>query len=121
MRMLSDANQSAILDRLYYKFTRSDGAGLSGGTIVERANLAVISGEEEAAYLWLAANYLRRTLDPSRVVGHLKRGENSSSQQLVCNEKRGWCRPMTYGVLEMGGASRQIATELDGQQQLLVG
>ena len=115
--MLTEAKQNAILDRLYYELTRNDGQGLSGGTNVERANLAVISGDEEAAFLWLAVNYLRGTLDPSRIVSYKRQSGNSSSEQLVCNEKLGWCRAMTYGVLEMGGASMQIAIELDDQQQ----
>ena len=118
MRMLPEAEQNAILERLYYELTRKDGQGLSGGTNVELANLAVISGDDEAAYLWLAVNYLRGTLDPSRIVNYRRQSGKSSSEQLVCNEKLGWCRPMTYGVLEMGGASMQIAIELNEQQQV---
>lgn len=52
----------------------------------------VISGEEEAAYSWAAANYLMGTLLPDSV---------GSGSALATNT--------TFGTLDLGGASTQIA------------
>jgi Golgi nucleoside diphosphatase len=51
----------------------------------------VISGEEEAIYGWAAVNFVKGTLT-----------QNSKGSGSVLNPK------LTYGVLEMGGASTQI-------------
>ena len=47
---------------------------------VDSANLAMISRDEKAAYLWITANYLLGTLDPvpERVMCYESQSGNSS-------------------------------------------
>ncbi|KAM0788067.1 hypothetical protein ACM66B_001238 [Microbotryomycetes sp. NB124-2] len=62
-------------------------------------NVRIISGEEEGLYGWIAVNYLMDGFDRHEQIS----GEKGSS---------------TYGFLDMGGASTQIAFEPSSKEQV---
>ncbi|KAK4047591.1 Golgi apyrase [Microbotryomycetes sp. JL221] len=95
MRLLPERQQRAILDETCsfiqstYDFNLSDCD----------TNIRIISGEEEGLYGWIAVNYLMDGFDKHEQIS----GTKGSS---------------TYGFLDMGGASTQIAFEPSAEQQI---
>ena len=127
MRNLPEADQVRIVHQL-----RKDIPAMGLGFSAELITVEVIPGRDEGAFLWLAANYLLGKLDPSKGlkmgVGDTQEGDvilkmqstnpDVGDQAFLClgkviNGEQRLCRPATVGVLDMGGASMQIAFEFD--------
>ncbi|KAK4047538.1 beige protein-like 1 [Microbotryomycetes sp. JL201] len=95
MRLLPPDQQQAVLSatcqfiRTSYSFSLPDCD----------SNIRIISGEEEGLYGWIAVNYLMDGFDRHEQIS----GEKGSS---------------TYGFLDMGGASTQIAFEPSAKEQV---
>ncbi|CAL1269738.1 unnamed protein product [Larinioides sclopetarius] len=86
MRLLGLANESRVQDILNHLNDELGETGLSVKTI------EIISGEDEGVYGWTTANFLQQTLE-------------------IPQKTEPWV-PTTYGALDMGGASMQIAYAL---------
>ncbi|GAA6034814.1 hypothetical protein JCM8097_009312 [Rhodosporidiobolus ruineniae] len=97
MRLLPSEQQSAVLSATCdflrsYPFQLPDCA----------EHIRIISGEEEGLYGWIAVNYLMDGFDKHEHTGAGERFKHSS----------------TYGFLDMGGASTQIAFEPSDTEQV---
>ena len=86
MRLLPDSQQRAVLDNVCSYFQEHSNFQLPDCDL----HVEVIPGETEGLYGWLAANYLLGGFDAPQQHGHSKEHH-------------------TYGFLDMGGASAQIA------------
>lgn len=95
MRMLTKKNQELIVDRIVTTFERSTNFQFSS------SHVEVISGLTEGLYFWLAVNYM---------YGNLQQ-HHHSLQRYVHR------RLPTFGVLDMGGGSLQVAYEVDEEVQ----
>ncbi len=74
--------------------------------LVEKTHFQVISGQFEGIFSWIAINYVlgrfqNNNTDPSK----FKLIEDEKKNQWIIVENR----PSTVGILDMGGASAQIA------------
>lgn len=104
MRLLTPEDQAAILShtchflRSYTNF-KIDAASEKLGPC--GSNVRIITGEEEGLFGWIAVNYL--------VDGFTEAASNKGKGKEKANED-GYPRT-TYGFLDMGGASTQIAFE----------
>ena len=96
MRLLPQSQQSAILSATCTYLKQSYNFRLHDCT----NNIRIITGEEEGLYGWIAVNYLMDGFDKHE---HAHKGEPHSS---------------TYGFLDMGGASTQIAFEPSESEQV---
>ncbi|RWS12840.1 ectonucleoside triphosphate diphosphohydrolase 7-like protein [Dinothrombium tinctorium] len=103
MRLLPLKKQEAILNNLRENIPRNFSFVFSPNYV------QVITGKEEGIYSWIAINYLLGKFDHS-----------TSAQPLVAINlnKRITTRPRTVGMLEMGGASMQIAFEIISKYEL---
>lgn len=91
MRMLSKKHQDLIVDRIVATFERSTDFQFSS------SHVEVISGLTEGLYFWLAVNYM---------YGNLQQHHHSL-------QRYAHHRLPTFGVLDMGGGSFQVAYEVD--------
>lgn len=104
MRLLDPASQKAILDDLRddiskkYKF------------LLTENQVQVISGKEEGIYSWIALNYLTRKFD-HRMTPQKPVTVNLEGRKMTTRER-------TIGMIEMGGASVQIAFEISNKHDL---
>ena len=96
MRLLPQSQQAAILSETCTYLKQSYNFRLTDCT----NNIRIITGEEEGLYGWIAVNYLMDGFDKHE---HAHKGEPHSS---------------TYGFLDMGGASTQIAFEPSESEQV---
>ena len=78
LRMLDFSQQAAILEKTYKRLAKSP-------FNVQRKNIKIMSGTEEAVYGWISVNYLLDLLESTE----------------------------TKGALDMGGASTQISYEVE--------
>lgn len=88
VRLLEPAKQKALLDEICLYTQKHTKFSLSSCQL----HVQVISGETEGLYGWIAANYLLKGFETPNQGPHGKRNH-------------------TYGFLDMGGASAQIAFE----------
>jgi len=95
MRLLDVEEQNFVYDALYLGLGQSPEFLFSG---LERRNIATLSGEKEALYGAVAANYLKRVVD---VKLHMILADGT-----VEDEESEFDGPL--GALDMGGASMQI-------------
>ncbi|CAF4067225.1 unnamed protein product [Rotaria sp. Silwood2] len=72
--------------------------------LIEKTHIQVISGQLEGIYSWIAINYVLGRFQNTNTESKSVTNDNSN-----LNSKR---RPTTVGVLDMGGASAQIAFEV---------
>ncbi|CAF4290039.1 unnamed protein product [Rotaria sp. Silwood2] len=72
--------------------------------LIENTHIQVISGQLEGIYSWIAINYVLGRFQNTNTESKSVTNDNSN-----LNSKR---RPTTVGVLDMGGASAQIAFEV---------
>lgn len=103
MRLLSVDVQNRILENLRVNIAKN-------GTFNFNAqNVQVITGKEEGIYSWISINYLLEKFDHSL-----------DSNQLTAINLNGivTTRPRTVGMLEIGGASMQIAFEITNKYEL---
>ncbi|XP_023218165.1 ectonucleoside triphosphate diphosphohydrolase 4-like [Centruroides sculpturatus] len=96
MRLLSEDIQESILNDLRVDIPQNFSFHFPP------TNVEVISGKQEGIYLWIAINYLLGNFDHTF--------ENDDKTKIVTNSSI-WRKP-TVGMLEMGGASLQIAYEV---------
>lgn len=89
MRMLTHSNRTRLLNAVRTLLNDKTFCPFQFRDVQAR----VISGEEEAAYAWLAVNQLSGTL-------HLNDNRHSAKMSLDSSQ--------TYGILELGGASTQV-------------
>lgn len=108
MRLLTPEDQAAVLShscqflRSYTRFkidAPSEMLGPCGSSV------RIITGEEEGLFGWIAVNYLMDGFSPSKGKGKEKAVDDT-----------GYPRT-TYGFLDMGGASTQIAFEPSAARQ----
>ena len=103
MRLLSADTQDRILQNLH--------TNIAGNTTFNfhANNVQVITGKEEGIYSWISINYLLEKFDHSL-----------DSNQLTAINLNGLIttRPRTVGMLEIGGASMQIAFEVTNKYEL---
>ncbi|XP_074602949.1 ectonucleoside triphosphate diphosphohydrolase 7-like isoform X3 [Brevipalpus obovatus] len=103
MRLLSSASQEIILNNL------RESVKSNSSFLFSSSNVEVITGKEEGIYSWISVNYLLNRYDHSL----------SSEHTVAINFGNGnTTRPQTVGMLEMGGASVQIAFEITSKYQL---
>lgn len=104
MRMLDAMSQKAILDDLRsdipkkYKF------------LLKEDNVQVISGKEEGIFSWIALNYMNHKFD-HRMTPQKPVVVNLEGKKMITRER-------TIGMIEMGGASVQIAFEINNKHDL---
>lgn len=85
MRYLLEDQASEVVDRIHFMLLNST---LNPFFYQRKNNIRILSGEEEAAFAWIAVNYMKGAFKSNSTEKAYKR---------------------TYGVMEMGGASTQIA------------
>ncbi|XP_074602960.1 ectonucleoside triphosphate diphosphohydrolase 7-like [Brevipalpus obovatus] len=103
MRLLSLESQKAILDNL------RENIKSNSSFLFAPSNVQVITGKEEGIYSWISINYLLGRYDHSVAPKPL----------VAINLENGiTTRPRTVGMLEMGGASVQIAFEITSKYEL---
>ncbi|GAA5948838.1 hypothetical protein JCM21900_003445 [Sporobolomyces salmonicolor] len=98
MRLLPSSQQSAVLNAACSYIQSSYSFHLTSCADQVR----IISGEEEGLYGWIAVNYLMDGFDKHEHTAEGERRKHSS----------------TYGFLDMGGASTQIAFEPSDTEQV---
>ena len=133
MRNLDEQSQKNIIDAIVSAIPKMD-SGLNANLVTVK----VIAGRDEGAYLWLSANYILGRLNPKvmrmmnagvfaegsvifNIPSHATSGEEDA---FLCVGKttpdERLCRQTTYGVLDMGGASLQIAFEFDSPKLVFI-
>ncbi|XP_053214502.1 ectonucleoside triphosphate diphosphohydrolase 7-like isoform X2 [Panonychus citri] len=106
MRLLPKESQDAILTNL------RDRIKLNSTFSFSPSNVQVITGKEEGIYSWISVNYLLGRFDHSIISGETK-------SLVAINLGNGiTTRPRTVSMLEMGGASVQIAFEITSKYEL---
>lgn len=98
LRFLTSQDQKKILDDLYDDIARDY------NFLIEKTHIQVIPGKLEGIYSWIAINYV------------LGRFQTNSTQSISVSDGHSVSisreRPSTVGILDMGGASAQIAFEV---------
>lgn len=72
------------------------------------SHVSIIDGETEALYGWLSLNYLLQTINSSKT-SQLALGKDSSTKSDPILPSKASSFRKSYGFMEMGGASMQIA------------
>lgn len=80
------------------------------------AQVRVITGEQEGIFGWIAVNYLMGGFDASSIGTEEGLVDNDIDTQFLVNDE-GEPRHHTFGFLDMGGASTQIAFEPEHHQK----
>lgn len=104
MRLLSKSQQDLILDDLRKDIPKEFSFLFTPG------NVQVISGKEEGIYSWVSINYLMGRFDHSLAKSPLVEVEMEKDQKRLK-------RMNTISMMEMGGASTQIAFEITSTEQ----
>ncbi len=91
MRLLNPTEQEAVYDALYEGLLEDDSFVFTG---IQRKDIATLSGEMEAYYGALAANFLQGIID--------------TELRLVSAQNSGQATSHPVGALDMGGSSTQI-------------
>lgn len=104
MRLLEPEMQKLILDNLRTQIPRKY------GFMFPAEHARVITGKEEGLYSWIALNYLSGKFD------HSINPQNPIAINL--EGRKVTTRERTIGMLEMGGASLQLAFEISDKHDL---
>lgn len=104
MRLLPKTDQDLILDNLRKNILKSFSFLFTPG------NVQVISGKEEGIYSWVSINYLMGRFDHTFAKAPLVEVE-------VEYDKKKLKRMNTISMMEMGGASTQVAFEITSTEQ----
>ncbi|XP_057698917.1 ectonucleoside triphosphate diphosphohydrolase 7-like isoform X1 [Corythoichthys intestinalis] len=102
MRLLPDSQQAAILDDLVSDIP------LDFDFLFSRSHAEVISGKQEGVYAWIGINFVLGRFDHADEDDATVEVTTSSQHQRPISRRR------TVGILDMGGASLQIAYEVPG-------
>lgn len=100
MRLLPDSVQAAILEDLVTDVP------LEFDFLFSRSHAEVISGKQEGVYAWIGINF---------VLGRFEHADDDSATVEVTTgsqDQRPISRRRTVGIMDMGGASLQIAYEV---------
>uniref|UniRef100_A0A3B5LX14 nucleoside-triphosphate phosphatase n=1 Tax=Xiphophorus couchianus TaxID=32473 RepID=A0A3B5LX14_9TELE len=100
MRLLPDSQQAAILEDLVMDVP------LEFDFLFSRSHAEVISGKQEGVYAWIGINFVLGRFDHPDEVEVTTGSEN----QPPISRRR------TVGIMDMGGASLQIAYEVPGEE-----
>ena len=103
MRLLPKSSQNLILDDLRKDIPKNFSFLFTPG------NVQVISGKEEGIYSWVSINYLMGRFDHTLAKAPLVDVEMKDQRRLK--------RMNTISMMEMGGASTQIAFEITSTEQ----
>ncbi|UXI20209.1 Transcription factor SOX-2 [Sarcoptes scabiei] len=101
MRLLEKSIQDAILANL------RSGIPKRFSFLFTPKNVEIISGKDEGIYSWIALNYLTGRFDHTF----------EKDLTTIENDNKRWTRMKTVSMIEMGGASIQIAFEITSNQQ----
>ncbi|XP_077574977.1 ectonucleoside triphosphate diphosphohydrolase 7-like [Stigmatopora nigra] len=102
MRLLPDSQQTAILDDLV------NDVPLDFDFLFSRSHTEVISGKQEGVYAWIGINFVLGRFDHADDEEATVEVTTGSQHQQPISRRR------TVGILDMGGASLQIAYEVPG-------
>jgi Golgi nucleoside diphosphatase len=97
MRLLEESEQEAVYDAVYEGLVRDESFVFRG---IQREDIATLSGEMEAYYGALAANFLRGIIDTELRVVSAHKNNRIESPEAHHNHP--------VGALDMGGSSTQI-------------
>ncbi|XP_061770860.1 ectonucleoside triphosphate diphosphohydrolase 7-like [Nerophis ophidion] len=101
MRLLPDSRQAAILEDLVTDVP------LDFDFLFSRSHAEVISGKQEGVYAWIGINFVLGRFD------HAEEGEDATVEVTTGSQhQRPISRRRTVGIMDMGGASLQIAYEV---------
>ncbi|XP_077381309.1 ectonucleoside triphosphate diphosphohydrolase 7-like isoform X1 [Festucalex cinctus] len=102
MRLLTDSQQAAILDDLVNDIP------LDFDFLFSRSHAEVISGKQEGVYAWIGINFVLGRFD------HADDDDATVEVAAGSQNQRPISRRRTVGIMDMGGASLQIAYEVPG-------
>ncbi|XP_047433214.1 ectonucleoside triphosphate diphosphohydrolase 7-like isoform X1 [Mugil cephalus] len=102
MRLLPESQQSAILDDLVTDVP------LEFDFLFSRSHAEVISGKQEGVYAWIGINFVLGRFDHADAEDATVEVTTGSQNQKPMSRRR------TVGIMDMGGASLQIAYEVPG-------
>uniref|UniRef100_A0AAV2LPZ2 Uncharacterized protein n=1 Tax=Knipowitschia caucasica TaxID=637954 RepID=A0AAV2LPZ2_KNICA len=102
MRLLPDSEQAAILEDIV-----SD-VPLEFDFLFSESHAEVISGKQEGVYAWIGINFVLGRFDHADVDDATVEVTTSSQSRQPISRRR------TVGIMDMGGASLQIAYEVPG-------
>lgn len=102
MRLLDTKTQNSILDNLRQEIPKKF------SFLFTENSVAVITGKEEGLYSWIALNYMIGRFDHT-----IEKGPSITIE----NDDKQWKRMNTVSMIEMGGASIQIAFEITTNSQ----
>lgn len=102
MRLLSDSEQAAILEDIV-----SD-VPLEFDFLFSESHAEVISGKQEGVYAWIGINFVLGRFD------HADEEDATVEVTPPSQSHRPISRRRTVGIMDMGGASLQIAYEVPG-------
>lgn len=111
MRLLDESEQEAVYDALYQGLMQAESFAFMN---MQRKDIATLSGEMEAYYGAVAANFLQGIIDtemriisrqPKQEVGGLNRETDATSENMAGH--------VPVGALDMGGSSTQIVYMAD--------
>ncbi|XP_072239715.1 ectonucleoside triphosphate diphosphohydrolase 7-like isoform X1 [Leuresthes tenuis] len=100
MRLLPDSQQAAILEDLVTDVP------LDFDFLFSRSYAEVISGKQEGVYAWIGINFVLGRFDHADEEDATVEVTTGSENQLPISRRR------TVGIMDMGGASLQIAYEV---------
>ncbi|XP_068606907.1 ectonucleoside triphosphate diphosphohydrolase 7-like [Brachionichthys hirsutus] len=102
MRLLPDGQQVAILEDLLADVP------LQFDFLFSRSHAEVISGKQEGVYAWIGINFVLGRFDHADEEDTTVEVTSASQNQQPISRRR------TVGIIDMGGASLQIAYEVPG-------
>ncbi|XP_061686903.1 ectonucleoside triphosphate diphosphohydrolase 7-like [Syngnathoides biaculeatus] len=102
MRLLPDGQQAAILDDLVSDIPQDF------DFLFSRSHAEVISGKQEGVYAWIGINFVLGRFDHADEEDATVEVTTGSQHQPPMSRRR------TVGIMDMGGASLQIAYEVPG-------
>ncbi|XP_075994542.1 ectonucleoside triphosphate diphosphohydrolase 7-like isoform X2 [Genypterus blacodes] len=99
MRLLSESEQAAILDDLVSDVPQEF------DFLFSQSHAEVISGKQEGVYAWIGINFVLGRFDHAEDDATVEVTTGSQNQQPISRRR-------TVGIMDMGGASLQIAYEV---------
>ncbi|XP_043912658.1 ectonucleoside triphosphate diphosphohydrolase 7 isoform X2 [Protopterus annectens] len=101
MRLLPESQQTAILEDLYTDIP------LEFDFLFSDSHAEVISGKQEGVYAWISINFVLGRFD------HIEDDEDALvAVTIASQDEHPVVRKRTIGIIDMGGASLQIAYEV---------
>lgn len=95
---LTNMSEPTRTAAIFRNLTRLISVGYQAGRI------SIIDGCDEGLFAWIGVNYIKRTYFPGMSFSATTESGDTPTPT-----------PTTYGILDMGGASAQIAHQIDGR------